>query len=123
VLSCSTATIVLLVPSTSAASRRTKEWKGAMVEAKSWSAGEEQEAIRSLGRRVRVEAFDLLLREQLTTREISRRLGQKEGRVGYHCRRLLRAGLIEVVGTEERRGAQAKILEPTDLGRYARQWI
>jgi predicted transcriptional regulator len=90
---------------------------------KTWTDREERDAVKALEHPTRVGAFDQLISERLTSREISRRLHQPENLVGYHCRRLLRDGVIEVVEVEPRRGAKAKILRPTVLGLYARERV
>lgn len=90
---------------------------------KSWTDREEKEAAKVLEHATRVEAFDLLMGERLTTWQISRRLRQRESRIGYHCRKLVTAGLVEVVEVEQVRGAKAKILRPTPLGLSARERI
>jgi DNA-binding transcriptional ArsR family regulator len=92
-----------------------------MAETKSWSDEEAREAMKTLELPIRVEVFDLLRKEPLTSREISRRMRKRENFIGYHCRRLVRARVVEVVNTEQRRGAEAKILRPTLLGLYARE--
>ncbi len=40
--------------------------------------------------------------------------------MGYHCRRLVRFGTVEVADVEKRRGLEAKFLRPTPLGLCAR---
>jgi DNA-binding transcriptional ArsR family regulator len=93
-----------------------------MTVRKSWTDTEERKAVKTFEVPLRVEVFDLLVEEPLTSREIGRRLRQRENLIGYHCRRLVRAGVVEVMDTEQRRGAEAKILRPTPLGLFAREW-
>jgi len=90
---------------------------------KTWTDREEREAVKVLEHPLRVEAFDLLMAERLTAKDISRHLHQRENLVGYHCRRMIKGGVVEVVKVEPVRGVEAKILRPTPLGLYAREWV
>lgn len=94
-----------------------------MAGVRDWTDEEERDAVRVLEHPLRVEAFDLLMTERLTAREISGRLRKRENVVNYHCRQLIKAGCIEVVEVERVPGTEAKILRPTPLGLYAREWI
>ncbi len=94
-----------------------------MVGLKTWTESEERKAVELLEHPVRVKVFDLLMIERLTSRDLSRRLHLNEKLVNYHCRRLIRFGTIEVISIEQRRGTEAKILRPTPLGLYAREWV
>lgn len=94
-----------------------------MATIKTWTDEEERRAVNLLEYPMRVEVFDLLMSERLTAKQMSDRLDQRENLIQYHCRRLIKAGAVEVVEIEQVRGVKAKILRPTPLGLYAREWV
>jgi DNA-binding transcriptional ArsR family regulator len=65
----------------------------------------EPEQLKALGHPLRVRVLEMLGQEgewQLTNRELAQRLGVDPGHLHFHVRMLLKAGLIELAGSEGR---------------------
>ena len=63
------------------------------------------EQLKALGHPLRVRVLEMLGQDgdwQLTNRELAQRLGVDPGHLHFHVRMLLKAGLIELAGTEGR---------------------
>jgi DNA-binding transcriptional ArsR family regulator len=82
---------------------------------KTWTDDEEVAAIKLLEHPLRLKAFELLMVERLSAREVAAQLDEREKLVSYHCRRMIRARVVEVM--------EGEVLRPTPLGVYAREWV
>ena len=65
----------------------------------------DERLVKALTHPLRWRILELLNRGISSPREIAEELGAKLGDVGYHVRRLHELGVIELVRTEQRRGA------------------
>ena len=65
----------------------------------------DERLVKALTHPLRWQILEVLNRGVSSPREIAEELGAKLGDVGYHVRRLHELGVIELVRTEQRRGA------------------
>jgi DNA-binding transcriptional ArsR family regulator len=65
--------------------------------------------LRAIAHPLRLRILSMLTGEQLSASELARRLDESAANVSYHLRRLHRAGLVELVGTDRIRGGVAKV--------------
>lgn len=65
--------------------------------------------LKVLGSKLAIKIVKELAKEPASAMDIARRLKEHEQKIYYHFRRLEKAGIIELVRTEERIGAFAKI--------------
>lgn len=71
------------------------------------------------GHPLRMRILRLLIdrEEPASPNDMARRLGEPLGNVAYHVRILAEGGMVELVRTEQRRGALEHYYRPTDRAR------
>ncbi|MDH3753534.1 MAG: winged helix-turn-helix domain-containing protein [Acidimicrobiia bacterium] len=74
--------------------------------------------LRELMQPTRLEIIDLLTERAATTSQLADTLEKPKGTIGHHCKRLVAAGLIQVVRTRRVRALEAKY-----YGRTARLFL
>ena len=73
----------------------------------------DERLVKALTHPLRWQILEVLNQGVNSPREIAEELGAKLGDVGYHVRRLHELGVIELVRTEQRRGAIKHFYRPT----------
>jgi DNA-binding transcriptional ArsR family regulator len=83
----------------------------------------DEKLAKALSHPLRLRILEALNRGIDSPREIADDLGAKLGDVGYHTRKLHELGLVDLVRTEQRRGAVKHFYRPTTRSILnARQW-